>query len=86
MALNSDEKRIILLELMQVQDNKCYYCGKVCFIGTLEQRINKDRYYYIATIEHLLPKGWINRNNKKNLAMACNKCNNERSNLTNKLK
>jgi len=79
MGINSDAKRDILVELMKQQNNKCCYCNHECFIGSIEQRINKDRFYYIATIEHMLPKGSPNRNRKENLLMACNKCNNERS-------
>ncbi len=76
MAINSDDKRGILNELMVKQNCKCYYCGAVCFIGTKDERINKDTFPDIATIEHLMPPGMPERNHKENLVMACNKCNN----------
>lgn len=77
--INSDEKRVLLNILMTSQNCKCYYCGCYCFIGTIQQRIDKDKYNDIATIEHLLPVGMPDRNKRVNLVMACNKCNHERS-------
>lgn len=84
MAIASRDKRGILSEFMILQDSKCYYCKKVCFNGTIEQRINKDQYHDIATIEHLLPQGMPERDHKKNLVMACNQCNQERGRLLKK--
>jgi hypothetical protein len=86
MALNSDEKRSILNELMVKQNCRCIYCDRYCFIGTIQERIDKDKYDDIATIEHLLPKEDPDYNKKENLAMACNKCNNERSLFSNRHK
>jgi hypothetical protein len=73
--IDSIDKRGMLKEFMEKQDSRCHYCKVICFIGTVEERINKDNYYNIATIEHLLPKGVPERNHKNNLVMACNYCN-----------
>jgi 5-methylcytosine-specific restriction endonuclease McrA len=80
MALDSKDKRSMLEEFMLKQDGKCYYCQQKCFIGTIEERINKDDYANIATIEHLLKADEPEYNHKHNLVMACNRCNNKRSN------
>lgn len=69
----------MLVEFMERQESKCLYCGQPCFIGTIQERIDKDKFHNIATIEHLLPQGMPKRNHFENLAMACNKCNHERS-------
>ncbi len=81
MAINSDDKRAMLEEFMVKQNSKCLYCGVTCFMGTVQQRVNKDKFPNIATIEHLLPLGMPDRNRKINLAMCCNKCNNKRSKI-----
>lgn len=78
--LNAKDKRRLLDNFMLAQNNMCYYCKTVCFIGTIEQRINKDSHDNIATIEHLLSRWNKETNYKKNLVMACNKCNKEQGN------
>jgi 5-methylcytosine-specific restriction endonuclease McrA len=60
--------------LSEAQNWKCCWCG--CDTTDLRKKSNS------STIEHVLPKSLGGSDDWENLAMSCNRCNNNRGNKT----
>jgi len=56
------------LALLDLQDGKCYWCSQKIWID--------------ATIDHIVPQSRGGTDDPSNLALACVKCNNVKSNST----
>ena len=66
-----------LLTLVQKQDSKCFYCGKLCSIEDA-LRFKKG---YGATLDHVIPVTNKGGTTYKNLVMCCNWCNNRKGHM-----
>lgn len=60
--------------LSEAQNWKCCWCG----CDTTDDRKKSNS----STVEHVLPKSLGGSDDWENLAMSCNKCNNNRGNKT----
>lgn len=53
-------------ELTAAQDGKCFYCGQVM---------------YIPTLDHRIPRTKGGHNGRNNIVAACDTCNREKGNM-----
>lgn len=65
--------RARILRLLEIQGDKCHWCGKTVSLGVAEK--HPDR----ATVEHLTPVSRGGSDRRENLKVACFRCNNRRS-------